>query len=492
VHDLAHGSNAPDLKRAVLRMTQARTNNSRSVQKGVTMPGRTIIFRTVFAVLMAVMLNVSALAVQRLEIHGGGRHLVQANGKPFFWMGDTNWRLYKLNRAQVNTYLDNRKAKKFNVIQGPVLLHNSIGIDFRNAYDATNTDPGNPNAAWFEHIDYIVNQANQRGMYVALVVTWGDTWDSFSSPSQARNFGKWLGQRYRSKNNVIWIVAGEYSIAGEDQNILEIWDALGEGLADGSDGRQLITIHGSFQEGRQSSSIHFHDASWLDFNMIHSSQSGDTGPGADNWNLVLDDLRARPKKPTIDGEANYEQFGGWDAFGVRRRAYWSVFAGAMGHTYGANGVWQSYRGGNDDSEGAPEDTWNTAMNYPGASDMKILRRLIESRPMLKRVNGSSMLVSDGGGTPEHIHVTRHSQGQYAMFYVPEPNSSFTVDMSKISGSKARAWWYRPSNGKATLIGTFSTNGERTFTTPNSGSDWVLVLDDRSRNFKVPGKGGPLS
>jgi hypothetical protein len=455
------------------------------------MQSRKITVQIIVTLLATLMLGMPAFAVQRLEVHGGGRHLVQANGKPFFWMGDTNWRLYKLKREEVDTYLNHRKAKKFNVIQGPVLLHNSTATDFRNGYGATNTDPGDPNAAWFEHIDYIVNAANQRDLYVALVVTWGDTWNVFESPSQARQFGKWLGQRYRSKNNVIWIVAGEYSIAGEDENILNTWANLAEGLADGSDGRHLITIHGSFQEGRQSSSIHFHDASWLDFNMIHSSQSGDTGPGADNWNLVLDDLRERPKKPTIDGEANYEKFGGWDAFGVRRRAYWSVFAGALGHTYGANGVWQSYRGEGDDGEGAPEDTWNNALNYSGAADMQHLRRLIESRPMLKRVNGNSLLVSDSAGVPEHIQVTKHSQGKYAMFYVPEPNSSFTVDMSQISGSKARAWWYRPSNGKATSIATYSTSGTRTFTTPSSGQDWVLVIDDKSQGFSAPGKGGPL-
>ena len=111
--------------------------------------------------------------------------------------------------------------------------------------------------------------------------------------------------------------------------------------------------------------------------------------------------------------------------------------------------------------------------------------------MLKRVNGNSLLVSDSAGVPEHIQVTKHSQGKYAMFYVPEPNSSFTVDMSQISGSKARAWWYRPSNGKATSIATYSTSGTRTFTTPSSGQDWVLVIDDKSQGFSAPGKGGPL-
>lgn len=78
-----------------------------------------------------------------------------------------------------------------------------------------------------------------------------------------------------------------------------------------------------------------------------------------------------------------------------------------------------------------------------------------------------------------------------MIYVPQTGKNVTVNMSKISGTKAKAWWFRPSNGKATSIGTFDTEGSRTFKTPNSGEDWVLVLDDKSKGFSKPGSGGPL-
>jgi hypothetical protein len=430
-------------------------------------------------------------ATQRLKVSSNGRFLVQANGKEFFWMGDTNWRLYKLTENQINEYLDDRKSKKFNVIQGPVLLHADDGIESTNAYGETNTDPSNPNEAWFQHIDYIVDAANDRGMYVALTVTWGDLWDHFSSNSQARNFGRWLGERYKNDTNVIWIVAGEYIIQGTGSSIVNRWHYLGLGLHEGSSNKNLISIHGSFQEGRQSSSVKLHNKTWLDFNMVHSSQSGDSGSGADNWNLITTDWKETPVKPTLDSEANYEQFGGWDAFGVRRRAYWSVFAGAFGHTYGANGVWQSYRGGDDGTEGAPQDTWDAALDYPGAADMRYLRRLIESRPMSGRKPSQSTVIGDKGGVPNRIQVTRGASGRYVMIYVPEAGKQFTVNMDRISGSKAKAWWFNPRNGKVTSIGSYNTSGTRTFTTPSSGPDWVLVLDDKSRGYSKPGVGGPF-
>ena len=454
------------------------------------MRNRALSVHIMLAIVLSTLLSAAAQAVQPLRVSGNNRMLVQQNGAPFFWMGDTNWRLYKLTREQVNQYLDNRKAKKFNVIQGPVLITNRTDVDFTNAYGENNTDPANPNESWFEHIDYIVNAAEQRGMYVALVAAWGDSIDVFSSSSQAKQYGRWLGERYRDHANVIWIAVGEYASSGTDSQAIGLWSALGRGLSQGSNGNNLITVHGSFQAGNQSSSAEFQNADWLDFNMIQSSQSGDFGDGAENWRLVNADYRKSPHKPTIDGEANYEGMGGWDAFGVRRRAYWSVFAGAFGHTYGANGVWSSYRGDGDDTEGGASETWDQAMNDPGAGDMKFLRRLIESRPMLKRVpNG--ILIGGGGGGPGHIQGARDSSGRWAMVYVPQANRQFTVDMNKISGSTVKAWWFRPSNGSASSAGTFQTNGAQTFTTPGNGEDWVLVLDDKSRGYPKPGTGGPL-
>src|SRR5678815_401331 len=153
--------------------TTQRFENARSCTRGgavipvrvrTTSPSRSTAMRTRFlslhallVVALATLLSSAAQAVQPLRVSGNDRMLVQQNGAPFFWMGDTNWRLYKLTREEIDQYLDNRKAKKFNVIQGPVLVTNSTDIDFTNAYGENNTDPANPNEAWFDHIDYIVN-----------------------------------------------------------------------------------------------------------------------------------------------------------------------------------------------------------------------------------------------------------------------------------------------------------------------------------------------
>jgi hypothetical protein len=137
--------------------------------------------------------------------------------------------------------------------------------------------------------------------------------------------------------------------------------------------------------------------------------------------------------------------------------------------------------------------WHEAINQPGASQMQHARALLESRPFLTRVPGQDVLASNSiaavipGAGRYHFAATRDSGGSYAMVYAPA-GRSFSVRMNKIAGSKIKAWWFNPRNGKAQTIGTYENQGERLFVPPDLGEmlDWVLVLDDASRNFPAPG------
>lgn len=61
--------------------------------------------------------------MQRLKISDNGRYLVTENGQPFFWMADTAWELFHRCKLleEISCYLDNRRAKSFNVIQAVAL-----------------------------------------------------------------------------------------------------------------------------------------------------------------------------------------------------------------------------------------------------------------------------------------------------------------------------------------------------------------------------------
>lgn len=442
-----------------------------------------VILSALLIVLALGAADTAAQAPPALKVAKNGRFLVTTEGKPFFWLGDTAWRLHRLAPDDLAFYLDTRKAQGFNVIQGPILTRDST--DYRGI---ANNDPAHPNQAFFRHIDQIVDATAQRGMYSALVVTWGHHFGAFGGVDGARRYGTWLGARYRNHTNVIWIVAGEYAIDRHDEPSLAIWQALGEGLHAGSRGRHLVTVHGSWAPpDLQTPSTFFHGDHFLDFNMIQSGQGGNFTEGAASWWLIDKDYRKTPAKPVIDGEATYERKGNnerppWDGFGVRRRAYWSVFAGAFGHTYGADRVFYF------------ESDWRDPLDCDGAKSMRHLRRLMESRPMLDRISDDNLIVQTEPercepaplpcGVPHHVQATRDAAGRYAMIYIPGGGRTVTIDTRRING-RLTAWWFDPSNGTARSIGTVRRTADSRFTTP-PGTDWVLVIDDALKAYGPPG------
>jgi len=75
-----------------------------------------------------------------------------------------------------------------------------------------------------------------------------------------------------------------------------------------------------------------------------------------------------------------------------------------------------------------------------------------------------------------------------MVYAPI-GRAFSVPMGAIKGSPVKAWWFNPRNGQATEIREMPNTGNRRFTPPDQGEilDWMLVLDDASRNYPSPGQ-----
>src|ERR1044071_6109171 len=70
----------------------------------------------------------------RLEVTPDGHYLRFTDGTPFFWLGDTGWELFhRLTLEEIKTYLDNRAAKGFNVIQA-VALAEFNGLRRPNQY----------------------------------------------------------------------------------------------------------------------------------------------------------------------------------------------------------------------------------------------------------------------------------------------------------------------------------------------------------------------
>ncbi|HTE32425.1 MAG TPA: DUF4038 domain-containing protein, partial [Chryseolinea sp.] len=186
----------------------------------------------------------------RLKVSTNGRYLEHEDGTPFFWLGDTAWELFhRLTRDESDLYLEDRRSKGFTVIQA-VVLADLEGLSVANANGHTplkNNDPSTPDEAYFKDVDYVVDRAESLGMFIGLLPTWGDKFNKkwgfgpeIFTPDNAKQFGRFLGQRYREKP-IIWILGGDR--IPETKEHYAIIRAMAEGLAQGDANSHLMTYH---------------------------------------------------------------------------------------------------------------------------------------------------------------------------------------------------------------------------------------------------------
>lgn len=462
---------------------------------------------------------------KRLRVTANHRYLEYEDGKPFFYLGDTAWELFhKLNREEATQYLANRAQKGFTVIQATV-LSGMDALTVPNAYGDlpfANGDPTKPNEAYFRHVDFIVNKAAELGLYIGMLPTWGRHWASGTgvlNTKNAREYGRFLGARYKDKP-IIWILGGDRSIGNDEERA--VIDSLVTGLVEGDGGAHLKTFH---PRGPGMSSIKLNDASWLDFNMNQSSHSA---RDHDNGLYAEHDYALRPEKPTIDGENRYEQlpvafhFRGmsgldrFDDYDVRQSAYWSILAGACGHTYGNNNIWQIFKptrgkDGNQSAGAIPlQDAltagklgdpwmgleggalganipWYEAMDHPGAFQMGFVRRLFESVPFTRMVPDQRIILNGPVTGGAKIRAARSWDASFAIVYSPR-GESFTLDKSIIKAQRVKEIWYDPRYGISYEIHQTDGWGIQTYTPPTTGrgNDWVFLLEDAAAQYPLPG------
>lgn len=427
-----------------------------------------------------------------LGISENRRFFTDQHGKPFFWLADTGWLLFnRLTREEADRYLTDRQQKGFNVVQVMVVQAlrtvNVYGDSALVNHDLSKPKVTDGNAFenqeqydYWDHVDYIVGMAAGKGIKIGMVPIWGNAVkNGKTSAAQTKAYAQFLAKRYRDRPNIVWINGGD--IQGDV--VPEVWEAIGNTLR-AEDPNHLITFH---PFGRMQSSKWFHDREWLDFNMFQSghrtyaqdNEAKDLRYGEDNWRYVEADYARKPVKPVLDGEPSYENIWHglhdktlpvWTADDVRRYAYWSVFAGACGFTYGNNGVMQMRH-----TQDPKLPSWEEAINDPGAGQMIHLKNLILSKPYFERVPDQS-LIAENGERYDRLLATRGTD--YAFVYTWN-GRDMKINMGKIGGAKVNASWYDPRTGETKVLGKIENKGIKTFNPPGevrNGNDWVLVLE----------------
>ncbi len=398
--------------------------------------------------------------MQKLRIGPNKRFLVREDGSAFVWIGSTMWKWKTLTSEQIKRIIDDHSSRGYTVLQV---------IAYPDSYD---------------RVDEMVRYAETKGLYMALLTGWYRDVLRGSEEELYRR-GRTLGARYRNNNNVIWLTAGE---AGGHNRKGTIPDnkieALVRGIRDGDAGHKLLTIYADYKRGTSIDN----DTLIVDFDNWQTSQWGSPTDLPRNdprkwtvWEAISYDYNRTPIKPTLDSEAWYENnkdhFGA-TPFAIRRRAYYTIFAGGFGHTYGAGGMWDGLvkpqgRSGN----------WQEALRYPGYVQIGYLSEFLHGldEDLLKLRPDQSIIVGGNSDSyDEHIQASVAHDGSYALIYSGS-DSSYKLDLTRLKPGSISARWYDPSdNTYSHDAGSPYTNNRsnQTFDPPGNagpGNDWVLVL-----------------
>ncbi len=440
-----------------------------------------------------------------LRVSNDGRHLIRkGDGQPFFLLADTVWNAtHLLDRDDMVFYLDRRAAQGFNTIFFSGVSESGgneanaygdtpyVNDDFSKPHVTSGNSPANAQEYDFwDHTEFFIQECARRGLYAALNPIYADWYvkDGHVTKANAEQVGRFWGERFGRHANVIWVMGGDIRPDFKPEH-LEIHRLMARGVTLGACGREdygalLMTYHPRANH----TSEWFHNDPWLDFNMQQTGQAD-----RPSYEMVSKDYGRSPAKPVLDIEPWYEahphriRFGNRLAtdFDIRKRAYWAVFAGACGHGYGEASVMLLWRPGDRAFQDTEVIPWKQALDRPGGLQLKYLRRLMESRPMLDRVPDQSLLAYDAMEFNDRIQATRGKD--YAMVYSTS-GSRIDVHLGRISGEQVRAWWFDPRTGEARDLGTRPNRGDAGFQPPSLGlgHDWVLVLDDASKNYPSPG------
>jgi hypothetical protein len=201
-------------------------------------------------------------------------------------------------------------------------------------------------------------------------------------------------------------------------------------------------------------------------------------------------LDAKPIMPVLNSEVAYEGLAGVvppcapDL--IRRTAWVSLCGGALGHSYGANGIWQLNRkeqayGNSPTGITYGAIPWDEAMHLPGSRELGLAAALLRSLAFEKcqLAPGLARWKNDSSD-PKIPPCAIASPGEVAIVYVPAPDEIILAPLA--SSKPITASVFDPETGEKRPFEwpKPDAQGNRTVTPPGWKHDWVLILDQRPR------------
>lgn len=417
-----------------------------------------------------------------LKIVKGNRYLVDQSNIPFFWSGDAAWSLIaQLSTRDADLYLNNRAGKGFTVIMVSLIEHkfcNNPPKDYYGHPPFNGMPFSTPDDRYFAHADSIIESALHHNIVVLLAPLYlgydckDEGWCAEvknASPGDLRKWGRYLGNRYKKFSNIIWLIGGDTDPSPVREKVLEMVRGIQE-----EDTVHLFSAHNNPES---MATDPWAGETWLKINNVYSYDTAIYTRYKEAW------LR-KPVMPFFQIESAYENEHNSTPQELRSYSYWAILSGSMGYVFGNCPVWHF---------GAAEkwcktNNWKSELNNSGSVSMDYVQRLFRSRSWYTLIPdfGNKLIIKGYGlqGNKDHVSSARTIDHNTIIAYLPSKRT-VSADMSQINGRNAKCWWYDPSSGKASDIGTFPATGLKSFT-PVSDGDWVLVIDNEAAGLPVPG------
>jgi hypothetical protein len=321
----------------------------------------------------------------------GGRHFEHADGTPFLWLGDTWWKnlCKRMTWEGFQELTADRKAKGFSVVQivcGPYpdegflepRLENEGGLP----YESIKFDKVNPK--YFDYADRRLKHLVDAGIAPAIVGAWGrgdcNSMQAIGAAGLKRHW-RYLVARY-SAYPVFWILAGE--IPEETKWGQGPWAEVATYLRSIDPYHRLLTCHtGHGRRGAKGDSL------VIDYDMVGGNHDERVAVAPQTLAILTAAYAKDPPMPVLVGETCYEGHMQQGFGDVQRRMFWgNMLSGAAGHTYGSAGIWHASVEGDPGcassafggSKVYDWTTWKEGMNYPGATQLGIGKKLLEQYP----------------------------------------------------------------------------------------------------------------
>jgi Protein of unknown function (DUF4038) len=398
----------------------------------------------------------------------GERFLREASGNPFFFQGDSGWSLIaELSEEDAEIYLEDRRQKGFSVVLVNLIEHEFSDQAPKNAYgDSPFTTPGDfsmPNEAYFAHADWVIDRAAAKGLLVLLApayLGYGGGSEGFyqdmvaSGAAKLESYGHFLGKRYASKPNILWLEGGDY-----DPPSAELVDAVVTGIR----AEDTVHLHSAHTSRGESASDVWGQEPWLDVDNVYTDSETHAPSLA---------LGQTTTKPFFLIEAYYEGEHQISAEDLRYQAYGALLSGAMGQLFGNNPIW-CFGASTCFPTSASPPTWQAQLDGRGSKDMAVLAGVFTALAWEKLSPDDGLITQDS----TNAIGARASDGSLALVYT-RSLGQFVLDASGFA-APIQAVRIDPTSGsEAPLPGSpLPASGTSTITldTANAtgGEDWLL-------------------